>query len=61
MPFYTLPPEDPAGGGGGVEGAKAAEAVLLDGFSKEFDVEAEDAQVRKVLPDGVDVAGGDGV
>lgn len=43
VPFFTLPPEDD--GGGGAEGAKAAEATFVEGFGKEFDVEAGDAQV----------------
>ena len=43
VPFFTLPPEDDAGGG--VEGAKAAEAVFVEGFGKDFDVEAGDAEV----------------
>lgn len=43
MPFFTLPPEED--NGGGAEGAKAAEAVFVEGFGKEFDVEAGDAEV----------------
>lgn len=43
MPFFTLPPEDDDGGG--EEGAKAAEAKFVEGFGKEFDVEAGDAEV----------------
>ncbi|CAN0013934.1 unnamed protein product, partial [Hapterophycus canaliculatus] len=38
VPFFTQPPEED--GGGGAEGAKAAEAVFVEGFGKEFDVEA---------------------
>lgn len=46
VPFYTLPPEDVEGaGGGGIEGAKAAEAMFVEGFGREFDVEKEDAEV----------------
>lgn len=43
VPFFTTPPED--GDGGGAEGAKAAEAVFVEGFGREFDVAAGDAEV----------------
>ncbi len=43
VPFFTMPPED--GDGGGAEGAKAAEAMFVKGFGKEFDVDAVDAEV----------------
>ena len=46
MPFFTLPPEDTAGGG--AEGAKAAEAMFVEGFGKDFDVAAGDAEVGGV-------------
>ncbi|CAN0321654.1 unnamed protein product [Pylaiella littoralis] len=49
VPFFTLPPEED--NGGGAEGAKAAEAVFVEGFGKEFDVEAGDAEVLGGLPD----------
>ncbi len=42
-----MPPED--GDGGGAEGAKAAEAVFVKGFGKEFDVDAVDAEVGWAL------------
>lgn len=47
VPFYTLPPEDE--GAGGAKGAKAAEAMFVEGFGKEFDVEKGDAEVSKCL------------
>ena len=45
VPFFTVPPESAEGDGGGAEGAKAAEAVFVEGFGKNFDVEAGDAEV----------------
>ncbi|CAM9717485.1 unnamed protein product [Ectocarpus fasciculatus] len=49
VPFFTLPPEDD--NGGGAAGAKAAEAMFVEGFGKEFDVEAGDAEVLGGLPE----------
>ncbi|CAM9533048.1 unnamed protein product, partial [Scytosiphon promiscuus] len=49
VPFFTQPPDEDDGGG--VEGAKAAEAVFVEGFGKEFDVEAGDAEVLGGLPE----------
>eukprot|EP00903_Cladosiphon_okamuranus_P013622 g12686.t1 len=49
VPFFTLPPEDESGGG--AAGAKAAEAMFVEGFGKEFDVEAGDAEVLGGLPE----------
>lgn len=43
VPFFTLPPE--ANGVGWEDGSKAAQAVFVEGFGKEFDVEAGDAEV----------------
>ena len=48
MPFFTLPPEDETAGG--AEGAKAAEAMFVEGFGKDFDVEAGDAEVGSDAP-----------
>lgn len=45
VPFFTLPPDDGDESGGGLEGAKKAEAMFVEGFGKEFDVEAGDAEV----------------
>lgn len=45
VPFFTLPPEDDDSRREGLAGAKAAEAVFVEGFDKEFDVEAGDAEV----------------
>ncbi|CAM9410696.1 unnamed protein product [Ectocarpus sp. 12 AP-2014] len=49
VPFFTVPPED--GNGGGAAGAKAAEAMFVEGFGREFDVEAGDAEVLGGLPE----------
>lgn len=46
VPFYTLPPEDKGAlSGGGAAGAKAAEAMFVEGFGEDFDVDKGDAEV----------------